>query len=184
MPMKSRRWRLRFHLCCIFILLSLHPCLAAGAQGAGGGRGYGFSDALFRVLIDGKPAAQYVLLSVRVGAPDAGSCTVDAQVAFLSEDPGAEQSRMRLRAFSTRDTSITRAKVSGDTLSFDLLLDGRDADRTMRIRSILDQETGSHRIKASGLWSDQTHTSFVRAQWIPQQSVLLTYPLLVPAGQP
>ena len=182
--MKALRWHLRFLVCCVSVFLLLPPFPTASAQGSGQGRGHGFSDALFSVLIDGRPTSQYVLLTVRVETPGPGSCTVDAQAAFLSEDPGAEQTRITLRTFSTRDTSITRAKMSGDTLTFDLLLDGRDADRTMRIRSILDQETGAHRIKASGLWSDQTHTSFMRAQWTPKESILLRYPLLVSPGRP
>jgi hypothetical protein len=168
-------WRLLPRAPAVIVLLA---AVAPGARGAQDGE-HGFSEACFSVLLDGKRTPDYVVLTVRVEVPESGTCAVEAQAAFLTEDPGKARSRIALRSFSTRDTSITGASVTGDTLRFDLLLDGRDADRKIRLRSIRNRDTGMPGIKASGLWSDQTHTSFVRAQWKQIESIELRYPRLV-----
>jgi len=160
------------------VLIVLLAAAAPGARGEPGGE-HGFSEACFTVLLDGKRTLDYVVLTVRVEVPESGTCAVEAQAAFLAEDLGKARSRITLRSFSTRDTTITGASVTGDTLRFDLLLDGRDADRKIRLRSIRNSDTGIPGVKASGLWSDQTHTSFVRAQWKQIESIELRYPLLV-----
>ena len=146
-------------------------------------RAYGFSEAFFEVLLDGRRTSEHVILTVRVVANDTAACSVEAQAVFLAEDPSREGAEISLRSFSTRDTSITGARLAGDTLQFDLLLDGRDADRKVRVRSIRPLQGGGYGIKATGLWSDQTHTSFVRAQWRQVEHIELRHPRLLPKGK-
>jgi len=171
--------RLPYRLVLLTIVLR-GTMLGAGAEHA---REYGFSEAFFEVLMDGRRTSDHVILTVRVIAADTATCSVEAHAVFLTEDPVREGAEISLRFFSTRDTSITGARLAGDTLQFDILLDGRDADRKVRVRSIRPLEGGGYRIKASGLWSDQTHTSFVRAQWRQIERIDLTHPRLLPKGR-
>ena len=164
------------------VVLPLLLLLATTAATAGeAGRPNGFSDALFNVFLEGKPTSEYVVLTVRVDSSMNGLCEVDAQAAFLKEDPHNVGYGITLRSFSTQDTTVTRATLTGDTLAFDLHLDGRDADKKIRMRAIWDQDAKTFRLKASGLWSDQTHTTFVRAQWRQIEQIDLKYPRLVPS---
>jgi len=140
----------------------------------------GLADMCFEVLVDGRRTAEYVILTVHVSA--AAPEQVDAHAAFLREDAARQATRISVRSYSSRDTSITGVEVAGDTLRFEILLDGRDADRKIRVRSIRDHDSGSVVTKASGLWSDQTHTTFVRAQWKPVDSLELRFPRLLPSG--
>ena len=168
-------------LCCGFLLLAIlwaaTTTMAEIAQ-----RPNGFSNVLFNVVLEGKQTPDYVVLSVRISPTEEGTNNVDAQVTFLKEDPITPGYRIALRSFSTRDTTITRADLTGDTLAFDLHLDGRDADKKIRVRGIWDPEAKAFRIKVSGLWSDQTHTTFLRAQWKQIESIELKYPRLLPSS--
>jgi len=140
-----------------------------------------FSGYLFEVYEDSKPANRYLVMTVSARQKSGTAADIECTLVHLIGNALDRAYTCELRHYSTSGKAITRAAIGMDSLTFDLHVGGSDADRKLRFTCTRDESTGTYAVKASGLWSDQTHTEYTRVEWKQVHSIELEHQTLLPA---
>jgi hypothetical protein len=136
---------------------------------------------LFEMYKDNKPANTYLVMTLSGRQLGETGTDVQCMVANLKANALERAYRCELRHYSTGAGTITNASIGVESVAFDLHVGGSDADKKLRITCRLDGTSGRYTVKASGTWSDQTHTEFTRVKWKQLESIDMEYPKLLPA---
>jgi hypothetical protein len=136
---------------------------------------------LFEIYKESKPANAYLVMTLSGRQMGEAGVEIECVLGNLRGNALDRAYRCELRHYSTGTGTITNPSVQEKSIAFDLHVGGSDADKKMRVRCTLDEPTGRYLVKASGTWSDQTHTEFTRVKWKQLQSIDLEYNKLLPA---
>ncbi|MCK5572826.1 MAG: hypothetical protein KAJ12_08690 [Bacteroidetes bacterium] len=140
-----------------------------------------FSGYLFEVYEDSKPANRYLVMTVSARQKSGTAADIECTLVHLIGNALDRAYTCELRHYSTSGEAITRPAIGVDSLTFDLHVGGSDADKKLQFTCARDENTGTYAVKASGLWSDQTHTEYTRVEWKQVDSIELEHQTLLPA---
>jgi hypothetical protein len=136
---------------------------------------------LFEIYKESKPANAYLVMTLSGREMGGTGVEIECILGNLRGNALDRAYRCELRHYSTGAGTITNPSVQEKTIAFDLHVGGSDADKKLRVICTLDEPSGRYLVKASGTWSDQTHTEFTRVKWKQLQSIDLEYHKLLPA---